>query len=227
VRANLDVVCGGPALSLVSASADAASEAGIDLGQNLRTAINKLFERQAYDIVFVDSGPGDVTLLKPLLEICTHLIVPTKEDEGSIDGVEFLAARYQKARANGSPIRLLGVVLFDVNPRATARNSMVLQNVAELLEGSGVDAFAATIRTDKATAVDQRNLHLTAQELVSVADTEKHNLLAALRAGRGRDGNRTWSRDPVPLANDYQNLTREILVRLSQSPAIVNAQEAQ
>ena len=223
VRPNLDLVCGGPHLSLVTASADAASQAGIDLGENLRRAIDKLSHRTGYDIVFVDSGPGDVRILQPLLEICTHLVVPTKEDEGSIDGVQFLAARYRQARQKGSPIQLLGVVLFDVNPRATARNAYVLETVSELLEGSGADAFGATIRTDKASAIDQRERHLTAQELVTVAGAEKNTLLSALRSGRSREVQRMWSRDPAPLANDYQNLTREILVRVSKTPVTASS----
>ena len=218
VRTNLDLVCGGPHLALVTAAADAATTAGIDLSQNLTQALNKACRRGTYDIVFVDSGPGDVRILQPLLDICTHLVVPTKEDEGSIDGVKFLAARYRQARKNGSPIRLLGVVLFDVNPRATARNGHVLSTITGLLEGSGVDTFGATIRTDKASAIDQRERHMTAQELVGISDSEKSNLLYALRNGKSRDVQRMWTRDPVPLANDYQNLTREILVRVSNAP---------
>lgn len=219
MRPNLDVVCGGPHLALVTAAAEAAATAGINLGQNLAQALDKVCRRAPYDIVLVDSGPGDsIRILQPLLEICTHLVVPTKEDDGSIDGVTNLAARYRQARRNGSQIRLLGVVLFDVNPRATKRNENTFRKIADLLEGSGAETFEAIIRTDKATANDQRERHLTAQELAGISGSETSTFLSALRNGRTGEVQRMWSRDPVGLANDYQNLTREILVRVSKSP---------
>lgn len=226
VRERLDVVCGGPHLALVSAAARTADELGIDLTANLRRSLRTLCDRNSYDLVLVDTGPGDIQILEPWLHVATHLVVPTKEDEGSIDGVETLALRYLRARRSGSAITLLGVVLFDVNPQATSRNSDTLRTVADLLEGSGADVFSAIIRTDKATSRDQRTTNLTAQELIEVAKGEKAALLAALRAGRERDTQKLYSRDPTKLANDYQELTREILVRLSRVPALAGQESA-
>ncbi|MEE6140472.1 ParA family protein [Mycobacterium sp. 050128] len=214
IRPNLDIVMGGPSLGLVSTSADRAADAGIDIADNFRRALNDLCEREKYDLVLVDSGHGDVTLLLALLEVCSHLVVPAREDSGSMRGVEQLATSYLRARRRGSAITLLGVVLFQVNPRATARNEFISNRVRDLLEGSSAEPFTATIRHASGPALETRERHLTAQELVQASKESQTALLAALREGRSEDIPRLRSSDPVSLANDYQNLTREILQRV-------------
>ncbi|MEN4466861.1 ParA family protein [Mycolicibacterium conceptionense] len=218
VRPGLDVVCGGPSLSLVSASADAAAQNGIDLAANLARAIERLCRRTPYYMIIIDSGPGDsVHILQPLLQVSSHLVVPTKEDKGSRDGVRTLAARYLRARRNGSPIELLGVVLFDANPRATKRNKVIYQHITEMLEGSGADSFESVIPSDKATAIDQREWGLTAQELIDVSNSEPSTLLSTIRNGVTPEKRTLWSNNVAPLATAYSQLSREILQRVSQS----------
>ena len=215
VRPGLDVIPGGPALALVGAMAAQAAQAGLDLQANLNQALADLCARETYDLVLIDSGPGDAPLLDALLGTARYLLVPTKDDDASLAGVELLAARYLRARQNGAIIRLLGVVLFDANPRATARNAEVLDQVEQLLEGSGASPFESLIRSDRAAAVDLRNRHLTPNELVSAADDYQRQRIQSLRTGGTGRGDRLWSRDATGLASDYQSLTREVLSRLA------------
>jgi cellulose biosynthesis protein BcsQ len=214
IRPGLDVVMGGPSLGLVASSADRVADAGIDIADNFRSALLELCRRESYDIVLVDSGHGDVTLLLALLEVCSHLVVPAREDTASLRGVEQLASSYLRAKRRGSTISLLGVVLFEVNPRATIRNQIITDRIRELLEGSGAEPFTAAIRHSPGPALEARERHLTVQELALLADRDKSELLKALREGRSEDIPRLRSRDPASLANDYQNLTREILQRV-------------
>ncbi|ORW07194.1 ParA family protein [Mycobacterium kyorinense] len=223
VRPNLDVIMGGPSLGLVSTSAERAADAGIDIADNFRRAVHELCEREQYDIVFVDSGHGDVTLLLALLQVCSHLVVPAREDSGSMRGVEQLATSYLRAKRHGSPINLLGVVLFEVNPRATTRNKVITNRVRDMLEGSNAEPFTAAIRHAPGPALAARECHLTAQELVNAASEHTSELLPALREGRNDDVPVLRARDPVPLANDYQNLTREILQRVFSAPVPAGA----
>jgi chromosome partitioning protein len=218
IRRNLDVVMGGPTLGLVTTAADRAADAGIDIADNFRRALADLCQREQYDIVLLDSGHGDVTLLLALLEVCSHLVVPAREDTGSMKGVEQLAASYLRAKSRGSTIALLGVVLFEVNPRATTRNAVITGRIRDLLEGSGAEPFSAAIRHAPAPALEARERHLTIQELVNLADSSKSEVLAALKDGRSDDLPRLRARDPVPLANDYGNLTREVLQRVFTAP---------
>jgi len=214
VRTGLDVIPGGAALALVGAMAATAAQAGLDIQANLSQTLTTLCDRERYDLVLIDSGPGDAPLLDALLGTAKYLLVPTRDDDASLSGVELLAARYLRARKAGSTIQLLGVVLFDANPRATARNAEVLTQVEELLEGSGAKTFDSIIRSDRAAAVDLRTRHLTPSELVVAAEEHQKHRIQRLRQKVG-GGERLWSRDPSGLAADYQALTREILTRLT------------
>jgi chromosome partitioning protein len=217
VRPGLDVLAGGPLLASVAAIMASSAQSGIDIASNLADTLAALCARERYALVLVDAAPGEAPLLDALLRVARYLLVPTADDAGSLDGVELLAGRYLRAKAAGARIDLLGVVLFGVNPRATVRNRAVLNNVTDLLQGSGTSAFDSTIRTDKAAAIDMREMHLTPAELVAAVEQQKRERLRQL--GNGPDSvatiNRLWSRDAAGLATDYQNLARELLARVA------------
>jgi chromosome partitioning protein len=225
VRPGLDLVCGGPFLAQVGALTATAAQTGLDLVTNLRRTLAQVCSAGNYTLVLIDSGPGDAPLLDALLRTARYLIVPTRDDDASLEGVELLARRYLMAREkNGALIQLLGVVLFDANPRATARNGQVLEDLDSMLDGSGASCFQTMIRSDRAAALDLRAAHLTPGELVEATANANRTRLARLsRAGRHRAGGadtdeveqRLWSRDPVPLASDYQSLAREVLGRVA------------
>jgi chromosome partitioning protein len=217
VRPGLDVLAGGPLLASVAAIMASSAQSGIDITSNLADTLAALCARERYALVLVDAAPGEAPLLDALLQVARYLLVPTADDAGSLDGVELLAGRYLRAKAAGARIDLLGVVLFGVNPRATVRNRAVLDNVTDLLHGSGTRAFDSTIRTDKAAAIDMREMHLTPAELVAAAEQQKRERLRQLGNGPGpvATHNRLWSRDAAGLATDYQNLARELLARVA------------
>lgn len=217
VRPGLDVVPGGPHLATVGAMVATAAASELDLSANLVAALAELSERERYALVLIDSGPGDAPLLDALLDAARYLLVPSRDDDASMDGVELLAGRYLRARRRGSAITLLGVVLFDVNPRANVRNALVTSALQELLEGSGAEPFQSLIRTDKAAAVDMRKRHLTPAELVTATRQGVRGRLKQLSEGSwGRGEETLWSRDASGLATDYQNLAREVLGRIAQ-----------
>lgn len=213
VRPNLDVLAGGPQLAIVGASAHMMAENGIDMAANLQTALETLCESEGYDLVMIDSGPGDVPLLDTYLSVANYLLIPTRDDQASIGGVERIAQRFIRARKKGANIQLLGVLLFAVNPRAVKRNQEVFAQVGEMLEGSGSTAFDITIRSNPAAAVDMRTHHRTAGELVALAADDRRSRLARLRDKQNPE--RTlWTSDAAGLAADYQGLVREIIGRL-------------
>jgi cellulose biosynthesis protein BcsQ len=216
VRPGLDLIPGGPLLATIAAVHATAAQTGIDLAGNLTQTLGALCALERYMLVLIDSGPGDAPLLDALLSTARYLMVPTRDDEGSLAGVEMLAARYLRARKAGGGIQLLGVVLFDTNPRATARNAQIRREIDTLLEGSGAHAFTSMIRSDRAAAIDLRARHLTAGELVTAADQYRHHRLHHLRdRDAGEASPRLWSRDPSALAGDYQQLARELLSRIA------------
>jgi cellulose biosynthesis protein BcsQ len=214
VRPGLDVVPGGPLLAAMASMVATAGQTGINIAENFATTLGDLCDREGYALVLIDSGPGDAPLLDVLLEVSRYLIVPCCDDEASFDGVELLAGRWLRARKRGARIDLLGIVLFNVNPRATRRNGKALENLSILLEGSGVTAFRSIVRTDKASSIDLRQQHMMPNELVVESDLQKKGRLKRLAAGEKQE-QQLWTRDPSGLANDYQDLTREVLARLA------------
>ena len=218
VRPGLDVVPGGVLLGTLPQAATVTSAAGIDMAANLSMTLGNLVAQEGYDLTVIDSGPGDVGLLDVLLRVSRHLLVPTADDDASLEGVDLIAGRYLRARQEGAQIELLGVVLANVNHRATNRNQSAMNAIEAKLEGSGASAFSTLIRTDKAAAVDMRARHLTPAELVTVAGASQKARFAKLRSAVGASTqlSETWSRDGSGLAGDYQQLTREVLVRIAE-----------
>lgn len=222
VRPGLDLVAGGSHLASVGAIIATAGQSGTDVRSNLRRALAAACRQGNYTLVLIDTGPGDVPLLDAFLHSARYLLVPTKEDDAGLDGVEQLASRFMAARSNGALVSLLGVVLFDANHRAKARNGEVLGDIDAMLGGSGTSAFETVIRTDKAAAKDLRAAHMTISELVTASQKQQRNRLTQLRGGKHTRRNsaeeaelRLYSRDPSALATDYQSLTREVLERVA------------
>ena len=196
VRAHLDVIAGGPQLAIAGAAAHLMAENGIDMAANLQSQLAALCNAEGYDVVLIDSGPGDVPLLDTYLSVANYLLIPTRDDQGSLRGVELLARRFWRARKRGASIQLLGVLLFDVNPRAEKRNEEVFAQISEMLEGSGTTPFDVTIRSAPAAAVDMRNLHKTAGELVALAHDERRSRLSKLR-DKESPTRGLWTSDPT------------------------------
>ncbi len=218
VRTHLDVIAGGPQLAVAGASAHLMVENGIDMAANLQSQLSALCEANGYDVVLIDSGPGDVPLLDTYLAVANYLLIPTRDDQASLGGVERLARRFWRARKHGAGIQLLGVLLFGVNPRATKRNEEVFAQVNEMLEGSGTTAFDVAIRAASAAAVDMRTMHKTAGELVAMAHDARRSRLSKLRDHQTPE-RAMWSSDPSGLAADYQELVRQIVARLVHNEA--------
>lgn len=224
VRPGLDLVPGGPLLAQVGALTATAGQTGLDLIGNLKRALAQTCIEGGYQLVLIDSGPGDAPLLDALLRTTRYLMVPTRDDDASLTGVELLAIRYLRARKEGAAVQLLGVALFDANPRATSRNAQVLADLDIVLEGSGARCFETMIRSDRAAALDLRAAHLTPAELVSATAAQSKTRLSELRRGGKHRADidsddeadvRLWSRDPSALASDYQSLAREVLSRVA------------
>ena len=216
VRPGLDVIPGGPLLAGVAGMLASSQQTGVDVAGNFHATLGELCRKQAYSLVLLDSGPGDAPLLDVLLGAAHYLLVPSTDDEASLDGVELLAARYLRARAGGAAVELLGAVLFNVNPRATTRNALAISALSQLLAGSGTSPFATAVRTDRAAALDARRRHLTPGELVDEATRSRSRRVRQLAAGaRPVADGELWSRDPAGLASDYQALAHELLSRIA------------
>lgn len=224
--AGVDVVCGGVELQGALGAA-LTPGAEVSLEDNLRSTLGQLCAEGGYDLVLVDSGPGDTRLLDAYMHASRWLVVPTISDEASFAGVDKMGARYATAKQSGAEIEFLGAVLTKVNHQATARNTAIRQELAEAL-GDAAEPFEAMIRYNDANAIDARRHGMSAQDVAAEAVTQRKSRLAQLRKrARGEHHKDTseqdtwWSRSSgAALASDYEALTREILTRISSKEAV-------
>jgi ATPases involved in chromosome partitioning len=96
--AGIDVVCGGAELQgALGAALTPGSEVGLE--GNLRGALGELCATNAYDLVLIDSGPGDTRLLDAYLHASRWLVVPTISDEASFAGVDKMGCAVCRGKA--------------------------------------------------------------------------------------------------------------------------------
>ncbi|MDN5797266.1 MAG: AAA family ATPase [Intrasporangium sp.] len=217
---GVDVICGGAELqgALGAASTPGAE---VSLEDNLRASLGALCTEKGYDLVLIDTGPGDTRLLDAYLRASRWLVVPTISDEASFAGVDKMGARYAAAKQAGAEIEFLGAVLTKVNHQATARNAAIRSELGDALGDAG-EPFQAMIRYNDANSIDARRHGMSAQDVAVEAITQRKSRLADLRRrARGEkqrgDQDAWWSTSKnagAALASDYEALTREILTRI-------------
>lgn len=176
---GVDVVCGGPELL---GALGAANNVDLDLAGNLRGALARLCSQNRYDLVLIDSGPGDTKLLDAYMLTAKWLVVPVVDgDEASFDGLDKMGARtVDLIRNRGADIELLGAVLTLVDHQAPARNKLVLEDLAASLGDAG-EPFTAMIRDSKAARSDTRRYGLSAGQVAEKAKEVRSGRLVALR----------------------------------------------
>lgn len=227
VRENLDVVPGGKALSDISAmSFTWHMRREGDFGDRLEEALGAIADD--YDLILIDTPPGDLVIAEGALVAATSVVIPTRSDDASIDGVVRVAERFQNVSDRNPSLRLAGVIIFATN----SRGQRVERKVREKLDGmlGGVaPVFETRVRYLESAAVDARQNGLLVHELEDAVDQARAKRLAAIRAGEkpadelfSSSGRRRSNDDDRPatgvegLAEDYAKLTREILGMVGQ-----------
>lgn len=213
VRPNLDVVPGGPAVGDIAGLNFAWQQRGVgDFGDQLERTLGAIAGE--YDLILLDTPPGDRVIAEGALAVASSVIIPTRSDEASIDGVARVAERFQSVAARNPQLRLAGVVLFSVEARSLRLERAVRSTLSDLL-GGVAPVFTTRIRHANSAAVDARSRGLLAHELEEAAKADRAARLAALRAKK-KPADGMFARDASGLAEDYENLTREILTVLGQ-----------
>jgi len=213
VRSGLDVVPGGPATGDLLGIAFARSgRGGRDLADLLSAAFRPVVGE--YDLILVDTPPGERLLVEAALAIASYVVIPTRPDDASLDGLERVAERCAAARQRNPELALLGVCLFGVGSRSRRLADGAREAITEVLGGSA-PVFAAQVRHSESAAVDARRQGLLVHELETAAAAARKGRLAALRARR-RPEDDLLTRDASGLAEDYAALAREIMSRIGQ-----------
>jgi len=213
VRPGLDVVPGGPAVGDLLGIAFARSgRGGKDLANVLQASLAPVVGE--YDLVLVDTPPGERLLVEAALAVASYVVIPTRPDEASLDGLERVAERCVAARQRNPALTLLGVCLFGVGSRSKRLAEGARDAVAELL-GGAAPVFQAQVRHLESAAVDARRQGLLVHELEAAATAARKGRLAALRARR-RPEDDLLTRDASGLAEDYAALALEVMTRIGE-----------
>jgi cellulose biosynthesis protein BcsQ len=162
-----------------------------------------------YDLVVIDTPPSNRDLIDAALASVRFILVPVRFDRGSIDGVERISDRYRAVRDAGlnPDLELLGIALFGF---ALSERRMLTDTRKEL--GAELDGVAPVfdryVREAKKAARHMRDHGVIASEYL-LASQE------ALPWYEADPGSETFARNAAGLAEDYWELTREILQRVS------------
>jgi cellulose biosynthesis protein BcsQ len=216
VRPNLDCVPGGSALFDVPGAYVVRMARGQPMA-GLRAALDNVRPEEPgtdYDLVLVDTPPGEPVLQELVFRASDLLIIPTRSDEASLDGLVMVAHRFAASRHHNPDLRLLGVVLFGVRNRSERLREGVRASLEEALEGAA-PVFRSAIRYHESAAVDMRREGLLPYELVERHAKEKSARLARLHNGQRAGANGMLSRDAVGLSEDYAALAEEILAAVA------------
>lgn len=213
VRERLDVVPGGPAVGDVAAVfAGRASRGGEDLG----TVLHRKLETIAsdYDLILMDTPPGDRIIVDAALQVSRSVVIPTRPDDASIDGVSRIAERFVAVREQNPDLRLAGIALFAIASRTTRLERDVRTILSELV-GDAAPVFETRVRHLDSAAADARRRGLLIHELEAAGSADRSARIRALRAGeKPTDG--LYSRDASGLASDYEALAHELLLRVAE-----------
>lgn len=208
-RPNLDVICGGDRLDDLDDVVAGRERRGQDGRSLLRHALTQAATE--YDLILIDTPPSRRSPLVLLaLTAARWIVVPTKSDRASIEGLQVLGRQILDIRDTTNPdLEVLGAVLFDLGSSATVIRRDAAQDVTDAL-GGAAPLLEAVIRHAEQVAVQARETGRLVHELAEVANAAEP-YWKALKEGRRPD--RVPGTAPA-LAEDYVLLAQEILTRI-------------
>lgn len=225
VRPNLDVIPGGPYIDDAAKVSSSIQARGRDPKLVLAEALAPLAGE--YNLILIDSPPGDRYLQEIALCAAQHVLIPTRSDEGSLDGLTRVGDAFVKAREVNPQLNLLGVVLFGIGSASTVIQKQVRTKIEEEM-GTAAPVFDAQIRYLEAPAVEARNRGMLVFEYER--DLVAHAPKWYERRGRKADGAGAPSANVQrvattahKLAGDYAELTTQVLTAMAEHDARVTA----
>ena len=215
VRPDLDFIFGGRGLEMLGQAARSGAADELPTGSVAGAFAARLAEiAPNYDLVFLDCPPGNGELQDMALAASRWVLIPTRSDQASWDGLLAVGPRVKRARRTNPQLHYLGVVLTAHSPSATR----VLRNTrARLSEvGETVPLLDSYIRHSEGAAHDCRERGQLVHELARDASQAAAGRLVALKARRHADSSNViemptaLSATADSLAGDYSHLAEEI-----------------
>lgn len=228
VRDGLDCVSGGEATEelLAVLSSRESRRAGSALSA-IGDALAPL--ARDYDLIIIDCPPANPLLQKAALAAAQYVVIPTRADEASIDGLLRVDALFPDARVVNPGLHLLGAFLFGVGLQSKRLAEDARSAVADCL-GSAEHVFCAQIRHAEGAAMDCRRLGRLPHELEEKLPEARRAHFAALRRNRQEGGRHRAdpelriSESTAGLAADWSVLAAEVIDRIYAHRATLTAE---
>lgn len=224
VRPGLDFVFGGRGLEMLGQLAKSPMAEDLPTGSVAGEFAARLSEvAEDYDLILLDCPPGNGELQDMALAATRWILIPTKTDQASWDGLLGVGPRAKRARAANPDLSYLGVVVTAHNPAATRVHRNTRARLDEV--GETVPLLETFIRHSETAAHDCRSRGQLAHELARDVVAGRQQRLAALSSRRrGAHGNvialpqsAGLSGTADSLAGDYTRLAEEICQRIAQA----------
>lgn len=182
-RPNLHLIPGGQALAHLgatfvehSAELDSRGVPRVTYGPEsllrLRAVLAHLNDQ--YDLIIIDSPPGEAWAQLSTLIASRFVLVPTATDDRSVEAVGSVAQRFSEAHQYNPDLELLGLCLFGVG-RAETAVARSTREYAKALLGNQVIVFNTFIRDVPAPADKARTLGLLPHELAWCHTQRRHS----------------------------------------------------
>ena len=221
VRPNLDVIVGGEAIEGAAAALQASSQRNGSRDAQLSVARMLAHVAGNYDIVLLDCPPANETIQSAAVAAARYVIIPTKTDPASIDGLEITAGRVLGIKDINPTIDLLGVILFDSSASAKNVRAEISGLIADRLGAPDTSIiFESYVRHAEAVALKARTKGLLVHELddqVRAAPKWYEQL-----RDKGADGMPSTSlpKSAEPVADSLQYIANELASRITEREAV-------
>lgn len=223
-RDGLEIVYGGS--SLAEAELTLPNTGG---GLGWQHALAECLEPIAdgYDLIVIDCPPRSPALTLLAITSARYVLIPTKPDKSSRKGMREVAALFAQARDRNPELELLGVVLTGLEERATSIRASARAIVEDSLQGIA-PIMGTVIRHASAAGFQVREHGRMPHELELdlEAQEREHPWYDQLRAGADLASVRL-PRSASAVAQDYADLTREVLDAIAAAEARQTAAEEQ
>ncbi|MEU1628238.1 AAA family ATPase [Streptomyces sp. NPDC020096] len=206
VRPNLDVLPGGPMVAEIT------NLLMLRMLQEGPTVVMSLARALApiaplYDRIIFDSAPENDSLEQLVLASARTLIVPTRSDESSINGMERISKNFKIVKTQVNPyLQMAGSFLYGSNRSATLMHNAVRDDIRKTL-GEGTPILETIVGYREVPARNARKKGLLFGEYAELLP--KSATTYDVKAGRATEAD-VVPETITPLAKEMRELTHEI-----------------
>ena len=212
IRENLDVV---PAGEHLVAAEQVLGASGPNSRRDARLSLAQVLAPIAgqYDIILIDCPPGARPLQLAAAAAARFLLIPTRTDDGSLQGLAVTASVKGQIEDINPDLEALGVILFATGSGSRQIRRYAIEKIGELL---GTDTpedllFTSFVRHAEATAQDIRKRGELPQEIELAAKSEEP-WYKRLRNGEAATEPRR-PQSATGITDDMQALSQEFIER--------------